>query len=338
MVVVNPGRGRPRTRAGRHFVVSRELTGAMRQLRIAGGEHTEATVEILNRVIIELCPEVMAADRKTVRGTSVPRTVSGSYLQRLEQGFHSSMKVPDWLKGADLNNKSPVRASKVPAWLVRAYDVAFGADGYLFDMYSWTHALSAEHQHDPPRQTTHLPGTVPSGEELRYLSDGFGDPPADILDVLRESAEHLARRRSSRSAGQQHVPSDADSSTTYGDRDELHPEGTLIEPGGYLLAGWVLHNTGTVPWRDRYVYRVGEPGVGITAPTLLVLPDTDVGGVVEIRCPVRAPTRPGTYRLCMKIGWRDGTYCYPATLLGVILTLIVAPADIPDWHVCWPSA
>jgi len=337
MVVVNPGRGRPRPRAGRHFVVSRELTGAMRQLRLAGGENTEGTVEILNHAIAELYPEVTAASRSITRGTSTPRLVSPAYVQRLEQGFHSSMRVPEWLQSADLENKSAVRASKVPSWLVRAYDLAFGADGYLVDMYTWAEALSADHRSNPPRRTTHLPGAVPPGTELEYLSDGFGDPPPEIRTVLHECAEHLARRRP-RMSVRRHSPADGDSSTTYGERDALHPEGTLVEPGGYVLAGWILHNTGKVPWRDRYVYRVGEPTTGITAPSLLALPDTDLGGVIEIRCPVRAPSRPGTYRLCLKMGWEDGTYCYPATLLGVILTFIVPPADIRDWHLPWPAS
>jgi hypothetical protein len=59
-----------------------------------------------------------------------------------------------------------------------------------------------------------------------------------------------------------------------------------------------------------------------------VYADVDPGGRVELRVPLRAPRRPGTYRACLKMGWPNGVYCFPSTLVGVIVTVIVPAADL----------
>lgn len=110
-----------------------------------------------------------------------------------------------------------------------------------------------------------------------------------------------------------------------------------MHPGEFLVMRWVLHNTGRVPWRLRYLFRIGMSPDAAVTPRLLAIPDTEPGGTADIRCPVRAPLRPGTYRLCMKMGWPDGTYCFPNTMLGVILSLVVPPADVVGWDVPWPT-
>jgi hypothetical protein len=309
----------------------------MRQLRIAGGENTAATVDILNEAIAELYPDLESAAGGASSTMSAPRRVTARYILRLEQGFHSSMKVPEWLKAADLDDASMVRASNVPPWLVRAYDLAFGADGYLIDMFTWAHALSADHRHDPPRRSTGVPTEIAPGQELNYVVAGFDAPSEPVRNILRDCAEQLRSHRRHTPPPSRPAPLDSDSSTTYGEHDEHHPEGTLVEPGGSFVAGWVLHNTGDVGWENRYLYQVGDPSTGIIAPRCLAVANTEPGGVVDVRCPVQAPLRPGTYRLCMKMGWQDGTYCYPATILGVILTLIVPPDDAHAWHTPWPT-
>jgi hypothetical protein len=65
-------------------------------------------------------------------------------------------------------------------------------------------------------------------------------------------------------------------SYSHGEGEEALPEGTVVAPG--------------------------------------TQPDTDPGGRVELRIPLRAPRRPGTYRACLKMGWPNGVYYFPSTL------------------------
>jgi hypothetical protein len=108
-----------------------------------------------------------------------------------------------------------------------------------------------------------------------------------------------------------------------------------VRPGEYRVVRWEMRNAGTVPWRDRYLYRVGRPGVGLSSPPLLPMPDTEPGGIAEIYCPVQAPSLPGAYRVCLKAGLPDGEYCHPSGLGGLILTVIVPPTDLADCYDSW---
>jgi hypothetical protein len=133
------------------------------------------------------------------------------------------------------------------------------------------------------------------------------------------------------------MPSAQDRSGTLGEGDEELPEGNLVPPGGHLVACWVLHNTGKLPWRDRLLYRVGDTSAGIRTPPFVIVPDTDPGQTAELRCPLRAPRRSGTYRVCLKMGWPNGVYCFPSTMVGLIATLIVPPEDLIDPLTEWPA-
>jgi hypothetical protein len=39
----------------------------------------------------------------------------------------------------------------------------------------------------------------------------------------------------------------------------------------------------------------------------------------------------------MKMGWPDGTYCFPNTLVGVILTVIVPDDTLGEVFQPWPT-
>lgn len=186
MTLAKPGPGRPRPATALHLVVTRELTACMRQLRIAAGENTKDTVTVLNTVIEQLYPDAAEPGRRSRRGAPVPRLVTSMYVSQLERGYHSRPgSPPAWLVNAGYRNAPTAQGSKVPAWLVRAYDVAFGADGYLVDVYRWSQALLADHQHNPPRMVAYRPDHVTPGYELDYLSEGFTDAPDEITAVLR---------------------------------------------------------------------------------------------------------------------------------------------------------
>lgn len=336
----NPLRGRPRPPLPLHLVVSRELTGAMRQLRVANGDHTAQTVDILNEAIAELYPD--ATDERTDYGRrSIPHLVSERYVSRMERGHHARLPVPAWLTTRSITDPTVVYGSRVPLWLVAAYDLAFGADGYLVDMYNWAVTLLADHEHDPPRLIRHLPGHIPDGEEFDYLAAPLtrsADLDGTVQDLLHAEVAVLRARRARPTDDSSWSPSVDDGSGSLGEGEEDLPEGMLVRGGSQFIARWVLHNTGTVPWRDRLLYGVGTAShgsTGLRTPPFVTVPDTEPGHAVELGVPLRAPDRPGTYRACLKMGWPNGVYCFPSTLLGIIVTIIVPPADLvapaTDW-------
>lgn len=328
--------GRPRPPAPLHMVATRELTAVMRQLRVASGDSTRDTADIVNQAILDLYPDAGPEPQRIGRA-STPHTISGGYLLRLERGYHAMLRVPSWLADSGHGRTREAYGSRVPPWLVRAYDLAFAADGYLIDTYEWAAALQADQQHNPPRTTRYLPQHLTLGREEEFLSRGLVPLSPLARNVIREHAE-LLRIRHDRSSETAWRPSRDDGSGSHGDGEEAVPEGTIASPSESLTIRWVLHNTGSVPWRDRLLYRVGDARTGILTPPFVPIPDTMPGEAAEIWCALRAPDRAGTYRACLKMGWPDGTYCFPNTLLGVIVTLIVPPADLADCREPWSMA
>jgi hypothetical protein len=154
-----------------------------------------------------------------------------------------------------------------------------------------------------------------------------------MLTILRGHAQVLLDRGSGDSSAWH--PSKQDSSGSRGDGEEANPEGVLVRPGEYRTARWVLHNTGSVAWRDRLLDRIGPTDAGIVSSRFLPIPDADPRDNVEITWIVRAPQQPGTYRMCLKAGWPNGVYCFPSTLVGLIFTMIVPPEDLRDSYTPW---
>jgi Ig-like domain from next to BRCA1 gene len=328
-------RGRPRPDAPVHILASRELTAAMRQLRVATGDDLPRAVALLNEAITRLYPGAVVGtgDRTT------PHLVDREYIAKIERGHHSRLDfgtLPQWINVRQIGDNSKLYTARVPGWLVRAYDVAFNADGFLVDVYAWSVALQADQRRALPRRVRKLPAHVPPGAEYEFLAEHFADAGPEIRTLLTGQAQALAGLRARRlDTDPTWRPSAEDGTGNLGEAEDEMPEGLLIRPGGQFVARWLLHNVGAVPWHDRLLYRVGESGIG-TVP-FVVLPDTEPGSVVDIRCPVRAPTVPGTYRACLKMGWPDGTYCFPTTLLGLIVTLTVPPDDVLDPYDEWPD-
>lgn len=129
-----------------------------------------------------------------------------------------------------------------------------------------------------------------------------------------------------------------DRSTFVNELNEFR-DGQLAAPGAVVIGSWPLRNSGEVPWRDRFLFRVRERHAGgIHAPRFVPVPDTDPGEVALIRAPLRAPRWPGTYQLCFKIGWSDGVYCHPTTMTGVMATLVVPPRELMAWWLDPPPA
>jgi hypothetical protein len=306
----------------------------MRQLRIAAGDDLASAVTILNEAILSLYPDATPADVGT-EGRVRPHLVTESYLRTVEKGHHSRLdlyRLPRWLDVAQVGDKTRLYASRVPEWLVRSYDLAFCADGYLVDMFAWSSALLPDQLRDVPRRLRDLPAHIPQGREYGFFAEHFADTDHRIHALLATQAEltiDLRCRQPDPDVPWQ--PSSGDESSS----DDETPEGQLVAPDGQFVAAWVLHNTGSTPWRDRVLYRVGAYAGGVRTPPFVVVPDTEPGSTVRIECPMRAPATSGTYRACLKMGWPDGTYCFPSTLLGLFVTLIVPPEDLADPMAEW---
>lgn len=336
-----------RHRAPQPAVVTRALTEAMRQLRMANGGGTslanDPTIDVLNDAIEELYPGTRGEAEQRRSGASrgnhsAPHRVTPKYLNRLELGGSGTMPLPAWLQASGYRlakgGDPGAFGSRVPPWLVRSYDLAFAADGFLIDMYRWATAFLVDHQYDPPRQTRHVPAHA-AGAEYDYLSANFTDPSAEVAELLRKQASVLRATPAGPAATADWLPSHGDRSRTRGEGEDLVQDGMLVRRGQDVLYHWVLHNAGDVVWRDRFLFRIGAPGSGIRTPPFVPVPDTEPGGRAEIWCPLRAPDSPGTYRICMKMGWPNGVYCFPRTLLGAMAILIVPSADLADGHEPW---
>jgi Ig-like domain-containing protein len=299
---------------------------------VAAGDHLASAVVILNQVITSLYPDADAAASGTADRAHL---VGVSFLQTIEKGHHSRRdlyRLPAWIPVSTIADKSTLYTSRVPEWLVRAYDLAFCANGYLVDMYAWSTALMSDQLRDVPRRLRDLPAHVRPGREHEFFAEHFPDADARTAAVLTAQAAAvvgLRDRRPGPDAPWQPTSRDRSSS-----RDET-PEGLLVAPDSRLVAAWVLHNTGKVAWRDRVLYRIGAYPGGVRTPPFVVVPDTAPGSAVRIEVPMRAPETAGTYRACLKMGWPDGTYCLPNTLLGLYVTLVVPPADLVEPATEW---
>lgn len=324
----------------------------MQQLRRTyGGNKTghDKTIGVLNEVIEERFPDELARQEELKRkgkkkfdtrtaGNNAPSTahkVTQSFLRKVEEGC-SDLDVPEGLAHVVGGKKGDarVRGSRVPEWLVEAYDHAFAADGFLMDMYHWMVSMHKEQAHEPPlKNGGHHPAKARC-REIGVLSRGFEGASFEVADLLRQQAAVVGQRLSDLD-GRSWEPSADDVSRTRGEGEDDLPDGTLVGPGEDVIYRWVLYNAGEVAWRHRYLLRVGDPEKGIRTPPFVPVPDADPGGKVEIRCPMRAPKQPGTYRICMKMGWPDGMYCFPAVTLGAMAIIIVPPKDMTDWREPW---
>jgi hypothetical protein len=258
------------------------------------------------------------------------------HLANVERG-NSGVNEPMWReKGKP--DVGPPRVY-VPYELAEAYDTAFGADGYLADVYDWAWVRDHEHEQSPPRAMPPIPAELTLDAALRVLWDGFApqDEVAGPLLAGREAAVRAAYPGWQDPArADAWVPAEGgrDRSAFVNELNEFR-DGQLTAPGAVVSGSWPLRNMGEIPWRDRLLFRVSQRDAGgIHAPRFVPVPDTDPGEVAVIRAPLRAPRRPGTYQVCFKIGWPSGVYCHPTTITGVMATLIVPPREVSAW---WPD-
>lgn len=328
-----------------HRVASRELTNSMRQIRAATGGTGDTSAILINKVLKrEFAGVIVALNQGQGGRYAPPHVVRAKYLSDVESGTNGRDAARDmapWLKRSGLDpNAKEVRGSRVPPWLVWAYDAAFGADGYLIDMYGWMTVLREDyHRHELPRMTYGSLDRLTPGTEREHATTFLPDLPAHLATVLDAHVLALtAIRALPLVESDDWRPNGRDASGSLGEGDDDNPEGVVLRPGERRVVRWVLRNLGEVPWQRRVLYRIAQNGAGLRSEQIVPVPDTEPGGLADVRCVVQAPDRPGTYRMCLKMGWPDGVYSFPASMLGVILTVVVPPADVLNpWQPVWPA-
>ncbi|MBT2232045.1 NBR1-Ig-like domain-containing protein [Nonomuraea sp. NEAU-A123] len=99
----------------------------------------------------------------------------------------------------------------------------------------------------------------------------------------------------------------ARSATPYDDsafeQDITHPDGTVVKKGTEFTKIWRIRNTGTIPWRGRYLTRLND--TPCRAPKRVEIRAVQPGEPVDIAVRVRASDSPGRCKIYWKM--TDGT-------------------------------
>jgi hypothetical protein len=102
--------------------------------------------------------------------------------------------------------------------------------------------------------------------------------------------------------------------------EENYPDGVDVKVNEHFVKSWELRNAGSVPWRGRYLQRIGSSnGPGLCSsparvPIAPTLPNQDVAVTVE----VIAPSTPSS---CRRVTWKmvdaNGNQWFPNDPDGV---------------------
>lgn len=109
-------------------------------------------------------------------------------------------------------------------------------------------------------------------------------------------------------------------------KDVTYPDGSTVRVGEKFVKTWQLDNVGTVPWRDRFLYRQWPwDGEDLCQTERSVrLPDTDPGGSALVSVEVQAPKEPTRCKVYWKMVDRDGNHYMPQ-LSGIFFDVTVVP-------------
>jgi len=101
----------------------------------------------------------------------------------------------------------------------------------------------------------------------------------------------------------------AQAATPYDDsafeQDVTHPDGTVVKRGTEFTKIWRIRNTGTVPWRGRYLTRLNDSPC--RAPKRVEIRAVQPGEPVDIAVRVRASDSPGRCKIYWKMTDEAGT-------------------------------
>ncbi len=135
-------------------------------------------------------------------------------------------------------------------------------------------------------------GERPASDRIiRYYSERFGaaDLLASLVDIARESTRQRRRLRNPLLiARQARYPLEGDAATFV---SEEPPDGSTVPCGAHFIKRWTIRNSGSVPWHDRQLRRIG-PTTGpwtLTSAQFTPIPDTEPGETVTISVELGAP-------------------------------------------------
>jgi Ig-like domain from next to BRCA1 gene len=113
--------------------------------------------------------------------------------------------------------------------------------------------------------------------------------------------------------------------------DVTIPDGSWVHIGQRFDKIWAIRNTGTVPWKGRYLTRQGVTvGAGIcTSAPQVPVPDTTPGHTVHLKVTFTAPSLPGSCRADWKMTDARGRPYFP-NLPGVYVIVNVADTTSPS--------
>ncbi|MEV7013448.1 BTAD domain-containing putative transcriptional regulator [Streptosporangium sp. NPDC051022] len=108
--------------------------------------------------------------------------------------------------------------------------------------------------------------------------------------------------------------------------DVTYPDGSAVRAGETFVKTWKIDNIGTVPWRNRYLYRQW-PWDGedlCQTDRSLRIPDTDPGQSALVNVRVQAPKEPARCKVYWKMVDSDGNQYMPH-LSGIFFDVQVVP-------------
>ncbi|MEV6159385.1 NBR1-Ig-like domain-containing protein [Nonomuraea sp. NPDC052129] len=89
------------------------------------------------------------------------------------------------------------------------------------------------------------------------------------------------------------------------EQDVTHPDGTVVKTGAEFTKIWRIRNTGTIPWRGRYLTRLND--TPCRAPKRVEIRVVQPGEPVDIAVRVRASDSPGRCKIFWKMTDETGT-------------------------------
>ncbi|WP_406642570.1 NBR1-Ig-like domain-containing protein [Amycolatopsis sp. WGS_07] len=176
---------------------------------------------------------------------------------------------------------------------------------------------SRETPADSPAQPMSAEAFRPaSGEPVKTRRWGSIAVAATVLVVLGLVAAVVVLATPSsreKDAAAPHYPLPGDSSGFGGDGlsgDVTFPDGAKARYGQTFTKIWRLKNTGSVPWRSRYLQVAGGTTVLCPSPPRVPVPDAEPGQLVEVSVPV-TPTGTGVCHVLWKMVDERGALVFP---------------------------
>lgn len=104
--------------------------------------------------------------------------------------------------------------------------------------------------------------------------------------------------------------------------DEDVDQTQRVAPGGPFVFRAHLHNTGTVPWVDRMLYRLGPPVTSSLpfAPVLVPIPDAKPGHTSTVIIPGRGQVFPNLAVMTYAMIFADCAPCLPGSIRFLVDT------------------